>query len=214
MPIEHISQMFKDIKSNKFLEDPLQNIKGGSSVFNSMKTYLDMIFLKKKDLQQEQKDSFQRLIEIREKEEEEKNQLEKEKKFQQDNEVLAQKQKEIEIAQQKEMQIKEEAEEKKQIAQNAQIELENANEKVILAQKKVEESKTNNDEVYKEIQTQNENAKIAEKEVQKLYEEMQNKELVLLEESKEAQEDNAVIEEIEKLSLQNRLEIKHNDILY
>ena len=221
MSTKYISQMFRHIKSNVFEdlnkiseEEPLQKIKGGNMIFNFIKKYLDMLFSKEKELKEEQKNSLQRLTEIREKEEEEKNQLEKDEEFQQDNNLLAQQQKKIEIARQKEFQIKLEADEKKQMFEQAQIVLEQVNQQVNLAHEEVKQSEIDNKNVYEEIQTRKKNAEIAENQMRQMYQQMQNKELVSLEESKEAQEDNAVIEEIEKLSLQNRLEIKHNDILY
>jgi hypothetical protein len=222
MSTEYLADMMKrlqnTLKTNKNIkksieEEPPQKIKGGGP-FNFMKQYLDMVFSKEKELKQEQKDSFQKLTEIKEQQKKEEEKKEDQQELMNEQNLLAQKEKEVENAKQNSLQLQQKAEQIHKEIEATVHDFKEAKDESNEARKKTEEAESHKEMIEDAIEIRKKNVINSENIVQKMYQQLGNKELVSLEETQDAIEENHAIQEIQEKSINlTALEKKTDDLL-
>ena len=212
--IEQITHMMKTIQTkikndSDLLSNDMQT--GGSSSFNFMKKYLDMVFSNEQQLKQDQQDSLERLNKIKEAERKKEDEAQQQKRFEEENELLAQNERNIQDAKENSQKIREQAQqveqEKNEALQKAMVAKQQADD----AEKYVEETETYNKILEDAINIRKKHVQNSEIIMQQILKTLANKELVSLEETKEAIVENAAIQNIQT-PIEN-LEIKIDDLL-
>jgi chemotaxis protein histidine kinase CheA len=212
--IAEIKHMMKTIQTkikngSDLLSNDMQS--GGSGSYNFMKKYLDMVFSNEQQLKQDQQDSLERLNKIKEAERKKEDEANKQKRFEEENELLAQNERNIQDAKENSQKIREQAQqveqEKNEALQKAMVAKQQADD----AEKYVEETETYNKILEDAINIRKKHVQNSEIIMQQILKTLANKELVSLEETKEAIVENAAIQNIQT-PIEN-LEIKIDDLL-
>ena len=100
-----------------------------------------------------------------------------------------------------------------QIEKEAEENLQKANEDAQTSQLAFEEAQLNEKKLEKEIENRKKSQEDADKNMKELFQQMENKELVSLEETEEAREENSAVEEIQAIANLGVLQMKTDDLL-
>jgi chromosome segregation ATPase len=220
--MKRVQNTLKNDKNDNNLEKTLENeipqkIKGGSSSFNFMKHYLDMVFSKKNELKKEQEDSFQRLTRIKESEKiqqqrelEKQEQQQTESKLKEDELIVLENKENIKSAEENVTEVETEANEIRKQKEEALKQYEDAEQKISQAESHLKNTQSNAQYIEEAIQIKNKAIENANTIIKNLFEQLENRELISLEKTKESMEEN---EKIQFVKNRNVFEKKTDDLL-
>lgn len=219
---ESLSDMMKKIKRSLKNKENIREIhktpiKKGGGPFDFVKKYLDMVFSKEEKLKKDQQDSLQRLTEIKEQQQKQTEEDEQKRENIEEQQLLEKQKELVEDAKKDALILQDNAsvihEQTLQIEKEAETNLQKANEDAQNSQLVFEEAKLNEEKLEKEIENRKKSQEEAEKNMKEIFQQMENKELVSLEETEVARQENSVIEEIKKIADSGIIEKKTDDLL-
>jgi len=219
---ESLSDMMKQIQSSLKKKENIHEIhktptKKGGGPFDFIKKYLDMVFSKEEKLKKDQQDSLQRLTEIKEQQQKQAEEDEQKRQNIEQQNLLAEKKEFVEDAKKDALILQDHAsvvhDQTLQIEKEAEENLQKANEHAQNAQLVFEKAQLDEEKLEKDIENHKKSQEEAEKNMKELFQQMENKELVSLEETEEARGENSAIEEIQTIANSGIIEKKTDDVL-